>query len=204
MDLEDGSAIRLTIARYYTPTGRCIQKPYGENNEAYYEEEYSRLEKGELYSADSIKFPDSLKFRTPGGKVVYGGGGIMPDIFVPIDTTFSSSYYSKIMYSGLLNNFSFQYSDKNRTMLNGFKSGLNFSEKFNVTSQLMNELLAYLEKNNIKKDEPGFRRSADRMKIQLKAFIGRSIFNNEGYFSVVNRADKTIKSAINLLNGKTN
>jgi carboxyl-terminal processing protease len=199
MDLDDGSAIRLTVARYYTPTGRCIQKPYGENNESYYEEEYNRLEKGELFSADSIKFPDSLKYRTPSGKVVYGGGGIMPDVFVPFDTSFSSSFLSKIIYGGWLNNFAFQYSDKNRDELRTYISGINFSEEFNVSAELMNEFLAYLEKNKVKKDEAGLRRSGNRIRLLLKAYIGRNIFNDTGYYAVINQEDKTLKKAMEVL-----
>src|ERR1035438_4613014 len=106
-EFEDGSAVRLTIARYYTPTGRCIQKSYNEGLEAYYSEEVARYKNGELQNKDSIKFIDSLKFKTPGGKIVYGGGGIMPDVFVPLDTAGHSAYLNEVSYAGIVNQFAF-------------------------------------------------------------------------------------------------
>lgn len=120
--LPGGAAIRLTIARYYTPTGRCIQKPYNKGKDNYYDDLRNRYLHGEMEKADSIKFNDSLKFVTPKGRVVYGGGGIMPDIFVPVDTTSFSEYYYKIREKGLIYQFAFYYSDVNRSILNKFKN----------------------------------------------------------------------------------
>lgn len=117
LDLPDGSAIRLTIARYYTPTGRCIQKPYDKGTEEYYKDEEDRYESGELLNKDSIHFADSLKFKTPKGKVVYGGGGIMPDVFVPLDTMGRSKYLNEIYYNGIITDFCFEYADKHRAEL---------------------------------------------------------------------------------------
>ena len=202
LDLEDGSAIRLTIARYYTPTGRCIQKPYGDDNEEYYEEEYDRLGKGELFSADSIKFPDSLKYHTPGGKIVYGGGGIMPDYFIPIDTSNRSAYYNKIVYSGLMNTFSFLYADKNRKQLATFGSASAFVKNFIVSQSLMREFTDYLDENGVARDEYGLKKSEEVLKLQLKAFIGRNIFNNEGFYPVSHLRDRTIKKAVEILTAK--
>lgn len=202
LDLDDGSAIRLTIARYYTATGRCIQKPYGDDKEDYYEEEYQRLSKGELFNPDSIHFPDSLKFKTPGGKIVYGGGGIMPDYFVGYDTTYRSGYFSKILYSGLLNSFSFDYADKNRTKLTSYQNAFNFVSNFNVSPQLLNEFVDYLDANGVKKDAWGLARSEKNIKLQLKAYIGRNIFNNEGFYPVMHDNDRTIKKAMEVLSGK--
>jgi carboxyl-terminal processing protease len=185
LDLEDGSAIRLTIARYYTPTGRCIQKPYGDDNDAYYEEEFDRLSTGELLNKDSIKFPDSLKFKTPAGKIVYGGGGIMPDYFIPIDTSTRSGYFNKIAYSGLFSSFAFEYADKNRKALNAYGSAKSFVANFNISNALFNEFIAYLEKNGIQKDLWGLGRSEKNIRLQLKAYIGRNIYNNDGFYPVL-------------------
>ncbi|MFN5181652.1 MAG: S41 family peptidase [Bacteroidota bacterium] len=203
IDLDDGSAIRLTIARYYTPTGRCIQKPYTDDKEAYYEEEFNRIENGELFSADSIKFPDSLKFRTPNGKIVYGGGGIMPDIFVPIDTSGRTSFLRKVLYSGQVNTFAFTYADQNREKLNKLGSASKFISDFKVDDALFAQLISHLEKSNIKGDISGIKKSEKILRNQLKALIGRSIFNNEAYFPVLNSEDKTILKAVEILNQKS-
>ena len=199
MDLEDGSAIRLTVARYYTPTGRCIQKPYSENKEEYYEEEYKRLENGELFSADSIKFADSLKFTTPGGKTVYGGGGIMPDVFIPIDTTERSSYLSKIVNSGLLSSFAFMYADKNRANLLKYGSPEQFVKNFSLNETVFNEFLSFLETKGVQKEANGIRKSGNLLKNQLAALIGRAIYNNEAFYPVINGRDKAIMRAVETL-----
>jgi carboxyl-terminal processing protease len=199
LDLADGSAIRLTIARYYTPTGRCIQKPYGDDNEAYYEEEFTRLSTGELLNSDSIKFPDSLKYKTPGGKTVYGGGGIMPDFFIPIDTSTRSGYFSKIVYSGLLNTFAFEYADKNRKRLLDYKNARNFVSGFSVGNDLLEEFVSFLAANGVARDEWGLKRSDKNIRLQLKAYIGRSIYNNPGFYPVMHTNDRTIKKALEAL-----
>lgn len=199
LDLEDGSAIRLTIARYYTPTGRCIQKPYTDDKEAYYEEEFNRLENGELFSADSIRFPDSLKFRTPNGKVVYGGGGIMPDIFVPVDTAGRSSFLNKVLYSGFMSSYAFQYADKNREKLMKMGSANSFVSGFSVDDLLFSDFIKYLEQNGIKKDVTGIKKSNSVLRSQLKALIGRSIFNNEAYFPSIHTRDNVVMKAVEIL-----
>ena len=117
---NDGSALRLTIARYYTPTGRCIQKPYNNGLEDYYFDIQNRIDHGEFIVADSIKFADSLKYTTPGGNIVYGGGGIMPDIFVPFDTIGVTTYLNQVRNRGLIYRYAFKYTDNNRAILNQF------------------------------------------------------------------------------------
>lgn len=199
LDLEDGSAIRLTIARYYTATGRCIQKPYSDDKDAYYAEEYDRYTSGELVNKDSIKFSDSLKFRTPAGKIVYGGGGIMPDYFVGLDTTSRSTYFNKVLTSGLLSSFAFSYADKNRKELNSFQTGKNFVKGFIVSNKLFQEFISFLDENGVKKDEWGISRSALNLKLQLKAYIGRNIYNNEGFYPVMHEKDRTIEKAIEVI-----
>jgi carboxyl-terminal processing protease len=196
VDLPDGSAIRLTIARYYTPTGRSIQKPYTHNVDEYYEEYYDRLEHGELYSKDSIQFSDSLKFTTPSGKTVYGGGGIMPDVFVPVDTARLSRYLSAVFSKGLVNQFAFNYADKNRGVLAAYKSFESFNKQFSISSTMLNEFVTYAEKNGVKKDEHGIKVSEDYIKLQIKAIIARNIWNDEGYYPVILQDDDILKRAL--------
>lgn len=197
-EFDDGSAVRLTIARYYTPTGRCIQKSYEGGLEAYYSEEIDRYNKGELQSADSIKFADSLKFKTPAGKVVYGGGGIMPDVFVPLDTNGRTIYLSEVTYSGLLNQFAFDYADQNRNQLKANKSFEQFNKAFAVSDQLLEEFVSFAEKNKIKRKDTEIKKSASILKTQLKALIARNIWSNAGYFPIIHTIDNTFKKAVEL------
>ncbi|MGZ4060673.1 MAG: S41 family peptidase, partial [Bacteroidia bacterium] len=149
-EFTDGSAIRLTIARYYTPTGRCIQKSYANGLEAYYDEENSRYANGELENADSIKINDSLKYKTPAGKIVYGGGGITPDVFVPLDTTGRSHYLTEVLYNGIISDFAFEYSDKERVKLKEYKTVENYNKSFEITQAILNDFIAFAEKNKVK------------------------------------------------------
>ncbi|MEW6467831.1 MAG: S41 family peptidase [Bacteroidota bacterium] len=198
--LPDGSAIRLTTARYYTPTGRCIQKPYNKGLDDYYNEEQARFESGELQHADSIKFPDSLKFHTPKGKTVYGGGGIMPDVFVPLDTSGRTPYLSELFYKSVFNQFSFDYADKKRVVLSA--AGLNaFRESFRVDETLFREFIQYAEKNGVKRNEAQIKKSEQLIRNYLKASIARSIWNNEGFYPIYNQDDKTMQQAVEYLNG---
>lgn len=193
----DGSGIRLTVARYYTPTGRSIQKSYDKGVDAYNSEAYERFKSGELQSKDSIHFVDSLRYTTPGGKVVYGGGGIMPDLFVPIDTVGASEYFGQLNYRGMFYQFGFEYTDKHRKeILNQYSNGDIFLKKFSISSQLMNEFIAYAAEKGIDKDEPGLKESADLIKNRLKATIGRNLFGDEVFYPVVNTTDITITKAI--------
>ena len=198
-EFTDGSAIRLTIARYYTPTGRCIQKSYAKGLEAYYEEENSRYAKGELENADSIKINDSLKFKTPAGKIVYGGGGITPDVFVPLDTTGRSIYLSEILYSGVVNDFAFQYSDKERAKLKGYKTIENYNKSFEINQEILNDFIAFAEKNKVKRNDKEIKESESIIKNQLKALIARNIWNNEGFYEVIQSQDNVLKKAVQLM-----
>ncbi|HLC82906.1 MAG TPA: S41 family peptidase, partial [Bacteroidia bacterium] len=198
-EFSDSSAIRLTIARYYTPTGRCIQKSYEDGLEAYYEEENNRYANGELESADSIKVNDTIKFKTPAGKIVYGGGGIVPDVFVGLDTVGRSLYVTEIIFSGVLNDFAFEYSDKERNKLKGYKTVENFNKSFSITHEILNELIVYAEKNKIKRNSKEIEKSQAIIKNQLKALIARNIFNGEGYYQVIQTQDNVLKKAIELM-----
>ena len=201
-EFPDGSAIRLTIARYYTPTGRCIQKPYDGNYNDYENELSDRLKHGELLNSDSIHFPDSLKFTTPGGKIVYGGGGIMPDIFVSLDTSGSSQYFSDISSKGLITEYVYKYVDNNRTNLTSYKSFDEFNSNFKINESILNGFVAYAEKNGVKKDAAGLRTSDLIIKTQLKALIARQVWKNDGFYPVIQSIDNTLKKALELIDKK--
>ncbi len=194
MNLRDNSALRLTVARYFTPAGRSIQKPYGED--IAYEEDYeNRFAHGEFTHADSIHFDDSLKYVTPGGRIVYGGGGIMPDIFVGLDTVGASSYLSMVSYQGLLNQFGFDYADANRNDLTSYKSYEDYKKKFVVKDGLVNEFATYAENAGVVKDPGGISRSGEVLKIRLKAYIARNIWGNDGYYAIMNTDDNILREA---------
>jgi carboxyl-terminal processing protease len=197
--LPDGSAIRLTIARYYTPTGRSIQKPYSEGYENYSRDLADRMAHGELESADSIHFADSLKYITPGGKTVYGGGGIMPDVFVPLDTSYLSSFYTDVVGKGILSQFAYDYVDQNRKLLSTFDDFNEFNAKFSVSEHLFADFVKYAVKQKAVNDEKAIKRSSEKIKLNLKALIARQFWKSEGYFPVINSGDATMKKAIEIL-----
>lgn len=203
LPLPDGSMIRLTVARYYTPTGRCIQKPYekGKGDE-YAHDLISRYNRGELMSADSIHFPDSLKAQTLAkGRTVYGGGGIMPDVFVPIDTTFYSDYHRTLVSKGLVNRVAMNYLDKHREELNKkYKKILIYKEKFIVPESLMDELLAMAEEKKISFKEEEYNRSLPLIQLQIKALIARDLFDMTEYFYIINDANRIYQEALKLIN----
>lgn len=203
LDLPDGSALRLTIARYHTPTGRCIQKPYDKEDgfEEYYAEAYHRYENGEMFSADSAHLNDSLKYITAGGNIVYGGGGIMPDAFIPIDTSETLKYYNRLLNKGLIFRFAFEYTDKNRAELNNYESFDDFDENFEITDILLDELLNFAQKNGLKADPEGLARASNKTGTLLKAYIARNLFDNEGFYPMFLRIDDAFNYALNQLTG---
>ncbi|MFT5247426.1 MAG: carboxyl-terminal processing protease [Litorivivens sp.] len=196
--LSDDSAIRLTVARYYTPTGRCIQKPYGDGIE--YGDDYTRrYESGELMHRDSIHVADSLKYTTEGGRTVYGGGGIVPDIFVPLDTIGSSAYLSQILYSGLVREFAFSYSDEYREMLEGFGDYKTFDKDFDISLEMLEELTSLAADQDIPMDRKQFNHSADVLSIRLKAQIAKNIFEDEAYYYVALADDPEFIKALEVI-----
>ncbi|MDP4280611.1 MAG: S41 family peptidase [Bacteroidota bacterium] len=199
LDLKDGSAIRLTVARYYTPTGRCIQRPYANGTDDYYNEAYRRLLSGELDSRDSIKLPDSLKYKTPKGKIVYGGGGIMPDIFVPIEKDSMDKYYIALVNKGLIFQFAFDYTDKYRDMLNHYRNFASFDRNFQITDNIFRELIAYCEKNGVKRNIKETPEGDRKIKVLLKAYIGRNVLDNDGFYPYLNTIDPVFLKAVETL-----
>ena len=201
--LQDGSQVRLTIARYYTPSGRNIQRSYKKGYEDYSEDQERRIEKGELFNKDSIKLDTSKVYHTIAGRTVYGGGGIMPDIFIPLDTTESSSYLNRLANKGAFNEFVLSYTDKHRTALNAYKSFEDFNKHFEVTADMMKDFTEYGEKKGVKKDAKGYNRSADYIKVELKALFARELFHNDGFYEVLNRKNSAYLKALQVFHDNT-
>lgn len=198
----DGSAMRLTVARYYTPTGRSIQKSYKDGIENYNDEVEKRFKHGEFKTADSIRFADSLKFKTPGGKIVYGGGGIMPDVFIPLDTSSDNEYTRAIFALGLISEFTYDYVDKNRLMLKVYPSFDVFNQKFTVTNTLFDDFVSLAIKNKVPISENNITLSRALVTNQLKAFIARQLFGNNGFYPVILSDDKAFKKAVEIVHGE--
>jgi len=202
--LPDGSLIRLTIARYYTPTSRSIQRPYTQGYDKYMENFYKRFTDGELMSADSIRLPDSLKYQTLVNKrVVYGGGGIMPDIFVSADTSYNSAYFNKLYSKNVLNSFTLEYYDKNRNMLNSqYKSFDDFKIKFELSSDDIKSFIAKGEAEGVHFNEDQFNKSKNEILLILKGLVATNMWKTSEYFQIVNENDRVIDKALNLISDK--
>lgn len=198
IDLSDGAELRLTIARYYTPSGRSIQKPYGESEEDYAMDYYNRLEHGEFFSADSIDFNDSLKYETLKGRTVYGGGGIMPDYFVPLDTTMSSSYVNRLFSSESWREYILDYLDINKKKFDEMPFEV-FNKNFEITDAMLSDLVKTGEKYKVKYNEKDFEKSKNYLKILLKAHMARNIYDDNAFYKVINEVNEIYQQAIKLL-----
>lgn len=196
--LPDGSMIRLTVARYYTPTGRLIQKSYKKGYKNYENDIISRYNHGEFISADSIHFADSLKYYTlEKHKVVYGGGGIMPDIFVPLDTTSYSDFYRDLIRKGTLNRFILGYVDQNRKILiKNYPEFPAFRDKFTVTDDIFNQLLEFGKKDNLTASRKDLEASGNQIRLLIKAYIARDLWNSSEFFEIYNTGDKMVQKAV--------
>ena len=199
----DGSMIRLTTAKYHTPTGRCIQKPYTSgDDESYRKDILHRYEAGEFSSADSIHMPDSLRFETlKNHRPVYGGGGIMPDVFVPIDTTAFTTYYRDLVAKGIINKYAITYVDRNRKTLNrDYPTEAKFVKDFAVGDSMLQEIVAMGDRDSVKYNQEMFDRSKAMMATIVKGIIGRDLFEQSTYFKIVNPAlSPTYRAALDLV-----
>lgn len=195
-DLSDGSELRLTISRYYTPSGRSIQKPY-DDEEAYSQDILSRYKKGEFFHADSIHFNDTLKYNTQNGRTVYGGGGIMPDYFIPLDTTQNSHYLNELYATTAIYEYAFAYAEKHKQSLEdkGFDA---FYTQFNVTDQMLNDLVKLGQKKKLKPDYEELRLKKRLFQIHVKAQIARKVWGNDGLYPIMNETNEIFQQALKL------
>ena len=198
MRFTDGSALRLTVARYYTPTGRSIQRSYENGKEDYYHDYAVRWMHGEFAHEDSIKFDDSRKFVTPGGKIVYGGGGIMPDLFVPVDTSGASEYYNRVRSLGLMYRFAFYYTDIHRASLDQFTEAQEI-EGYLDDQDLLPQFINYASKKGIQPDYDDIRISELVLKKTIKAYVARNVIDNDGFYPIIADIDQTLQVAIDTI-----
>jgi carboxyl-terminal processing protease len=202
--LTDGSMIRLTIARYYTPTGRSIQSPYDDGYDKYIENFYKRYTDGELMSADSIKMPDSLKYKTlVNNRIVYGGGGLMPDVFIAVDTTYNTSYFRKLAGKNVLNAFTLDYFDRNRAQITSkYRNFKDFNAGFQFSPEEIKAFIAKGEDEGVKFDEAQFNISKDEILLILKGLVATNIWQTSEYYQIINQNDKVIDKALEVISDK--
>ena len=195
-DLSDGSELRLTISRYYTPSGRSIQKPYGDMEE-YSKDMLKRYKHGEFFNADSIKFNDSLIYHTLNGRTVYGGGGIMPDYFVPLDTTQNSHYLNELYISNSVQEYTFHYADKHKAELTkmGYEK---YFMKFTITDDMLSQLVKVGEQNKVPANLKDLQRHKKDFQVNVKAQIARKIWSNEGFYPIFNQNNEVLQQALKL------
>jgi carboxyl-terminal processing protease len=195
-DLSDSSAIRLTVARYYTPSGRLIQRPYREGESEEYEEDFEyRFQSGELSYRDSIKISDSTAYKTTGGRIVYGGGGIIPDIFVPIDTILYNEYY--IDLAQFVPAFVYRYMDANYKSFSGYSSANSFADSYTVNSRMLEDFIEFAhQKGRLEKNNKILQLSKQELSNYIKAQIAQQLFRSEGYYRCISKKDKDILKAL--------
>lgn len=200
--LTDGSMIRLTVAKYFTPTGRLIQKSYDEGYEEYTKELVLRFNQGELSGEDSKLFPDSLQYRTLNkNRIVYGGGGIMPDYFVPIDTSYYSAYYRALISRGILNQFILRYVDENRNQLKTtFPNFKKYMESFKVSDEMIKQLISYSKNEDVAFSEEDLSTSRKMIDIIFKAYIARDLWDTSEFYQVLNLSNPVFLRAIQIVN----
>ena len=203
--LPDGSAVRLTVQQYFTPAGRCIQKPYDEGVDAYRREKYDRFEKGELMSLDSLDLPDSLKYSTKVlGRTVYGGGGILPDIFVPLDTSYNSVYFTDLLRRGLFNRAVLEYVDGNRKRLvKDLSDRSDFVSNYKLEQALLDGLIALGEAEEIEFVEEDWNTSLYAIELRLKAILARTLFDTTAFYEVFNPINPVYRRALEVLEDGT-
>jgi carboxyl-terminal processing protease len=201
MLLIDSSMVRLTIARYYTPSGRLIQKPYDQGFDEYSNDLMNRLNKGELTSADSIVFPENLKYQTlTTSRTVYGGGGIMPDYFSPYDTSYQSLYFNKLLNQGILNFFVLNYVDDNRRKLHSNYPEFNeFNNNFIVSDDLIDRLITYAEGEGLELNADDLSKSKEQIRLLIKAYMARDLWNTSEFYQIINTRNNSVLKAVEIL-----
>ena len=199
--LSDGSMIRLTVARYFTPTGRLIQKSYKNGYKEYTKDMINRYNNGELNSSDSIIFPESQRFQTLlMNRTVYGGGGIMPDYFVPLDTSNFSNYYGQLISKGIFNQFALQFVDDHReALLNEYASFDIFKRSFQPTEIQLNDLIAFAEKGGLSFDQKGWDISRNQVTLLFKSYVARDLWDMGNFYEIYNSSDEIFKKAVEIL-----
>jgi len=202
--LPDGSAIRLITGHYYTPSGRCIQKSYSKGNTDYKNDLQRRLNNGEYLHADSIHFPDSLKYKTSKGRIVYGGGAIMPDIFYPMDTTTFTDYYNQLFVRGIINAYAGQYFDVHlKDLTKKYPNVNDFESNFMVSNTMLQGLSDFAnDKYGLVKDSLTYAKFGKRIARYFKAYVGRNLYENGAYYQLIWHADPMITNSLNLMNDK--
>jgi len=201
---RDGSAVRLTIARFYIPSGRCLQKPYKDGEDKNYQMDIvNRYMKGEFNSKDNIPVNDSLRFKTAGGRVVYGGGGIIPDFFIPLDTTGMTSWYNKVSNAGLIYSFAYSYTDVHRDSMKIYNTPNKLS--FYLDDQnLIPKFLEYAESKNYKGRLEFIEKSFPIILTQIKAYIARNILNEDAFWEILQEEDLTLTKAVEVITKSNN
>jgi carboxyl-terminal processing protease len=201
VSLPDGSVVRLTVQKYFTPAGRCIQKPYEEGKDDYYQDYAKRLERGEFFSASSIQFPDSLKYATQLAKrTVYGGGGIMPDVFVPLDTTENSRYFSDIIRVGVQSEWALTYVNRQReALLAQYPTVSDFVLKYNIPAEEEQKVIDMAIAKEVPFDEKGYKTSRHAIMVRSKALVARDLYENEAFYEVINDLNPALKKAVEVL-----
>lgn len=198
--LPDGSAMRLTISRYYTPSGRCIQRDYGDGVEAYYKERLDRYTTGELFSLDSVSFPDSLKFYTGNKRIVYGGGGITPDLFTPLDTSANSNMLTAMIRKGITNSYALNFVEKDRKKLGkDYVDVKFFKDNFKLTEDNITALKKMCEKEDIEWNEEDFIKSETVIRARIRALIARNIYDSDAFYYIISDVNEALQDALKLL-----
>ncbi|WP_194777159.1 S41 family peptidase [Pararhodonellum marinum] len=195
IDLSDGAELRLTIARYFTPSGRSIQKPYGGAETNYNMDWMDRYEHGEFFSADSVKFNDSLKYETVKGRTVYGGGGIMPDYFVPMDTSMTSGYVNRLFGTDSSREFILDYLDNNKSKFKDM-SFEDYYSNYQVSDKMLQELIKIGEKNKVNFSDSDYKKSKEYLKILIKAHMARNLYDDNGFYKVINDINEVYQQAL--------
>ncbi|WP_246164457.1 S41 family peptidase, partial [Xanthovirga aplysinae] len=198
IDLSDGSEMRLTISRYYTPSGRSIQKPYQNGHDKSYDLDLlERYEHGEFFHADSIQFNDSLKYETSKGRTVYGGGGIMPDYYVPFDTTYNTNYLSQLFAQNVIREYTLNYYEDHKAKFNSMEYE-DFKQNFQISDQMLAEVIRMGEKSGVELNQEEFDRSKKYLKIYIKALLARGEWGDDGFFPIFNETNEIFQQSLKL------